>query len=83
MSIGSPILPTPEPLAVALTMFEEQNPAFRPTDPRHLGFYVIAPDRQIKAGVFGNLVTKESIYRKVAVYSLCQRFNPARVERAV
>ncbi len=98
-----------------------------------LGFYVIAPDRQIKAGVFGNLVTKESIYRKVAVrvaqyqgrwdtwfggtfepvlkridlsilswesilgalpndeesvgirefYSLCQRFNPARVERAV
>lgn len=32
----------------------------------HVGFYVIAPDRQIKAGVFGNLVTKESIRRKVA-----------------
>lgn len=98
-----------------------------------LGFYVIAPDRQIKAGVFGNLVTKESIHRKVAArvgqygdkwdawfsstfepvieridlsilswesilgalpndeesagirefYSLCQRFNPARVERTV
>lgn len=31
-----------------------------------LGFYVIAPDRQIKVGVFRNLVTKESIYRKVA-----------------
>ncbi len=30
-----------------------------------LGFYVIAPDNQIKAGVFGNLVTKESICRKV------------------
>ena len=31
-----------------------------------LGFYVIAPEPQIKARVFGNLVTKESIYRKVA-----------------
>ena len=31
-----------------------------------LGFYVIAPDPQINAGVFGDLVTKESIYRKVA-----------------
>jgi hypothetical protein len=97
-----------------------------------LGFYVIAPDRQIKAGVFGTLVTKESVHRKVAMrvaqyqgqwdtwfgstfepvlkridlsilswesilgalpndeesagirefYSFCQRFNPARVERA-
>jgi hypothetical protein len=98
-----------------------------------LGFYVIAPERQINAGVFGNLVTKESIARKVAArvgqyqgewdkwftgsfipilkridlsvlswesilallpqdeetaairefYSLCQKFNPSRVERLV
>ncbi len=31
-----------------------------------LGFYVIAPERQIKAGVFGNLVTRAGIARKVA-----------------
>lgn len=31
-----------------------------------LGFYVLAPAGQIEAGVFGSLVTKESIYRKVA-----------------
>lgn len=31
-----------------------------------LGFYVIAPDRQIKAGIFRDLVTKESICRKVS-----------------
>ena len=31
-----------------------------------LGFYVIAPERQINAGIFGDLVTKESITRKVA-----------------
>ncbi len=31
-----------------------------------LGFYVIAPERQINAGVFGNLITKESISQKVA-----------------
>lgn len=30
-----------------------------------LGFYVIAPESQIAAGVFGTLVTKESIERKV------------------
>ena len=98
-----------------------------------LGFYVLAPERQINAGVFGNLVTRESISRKVAArvaqyqgqwdewftscfepmlqridlavlswesilallprdeeaagvrefYSLCQQFNPGRVERAV
>ena len=30
-----------------------------------LGFYVIAPVSQIKAGVFGSLVTKESIHRRV------------------
>jgi len=98
-----------------------------------LGFYVIAPEHQINAGMFGNLVTKESISQKVAArvaqyggqwdkwvtasfipllqridlsllswesilallphdeeaagirefYSLCQQFNPGRVERAV
>ncbi len=37
------------------------------TKVERLGFYVIAPDCQIKAGVFGNLVSKESISRKVAV----------------
>lgn len=31
-----------------------------------LGFYVIAPETQIEAGVFGNLVTKDSIRAKVA-----------------
>jgi hypothetical protein len=38
-------------------------------DPRtidRLGFYVLAPAGQIEAGVFGSLVTKESIHRKVA-----------------
>jgi hypothetical protein len=35
------------------------------TTVERLGFYVIAPDSQIKAGVFGDLVTKESICRKV------------------
>lgn len=103
------------------------------TTVERLGFYVIAPDHQIKVGVFGNLLTKESISRKVAAraaqyqgqwdtwfsgtfepvieridlsilswesilgvlpndeeaagirefYSLCQRFNRARVERVV
>ena len=98
-----------------------------------LGFYVIAPERQIDAGVFGDLVTRDSIARKVAArvaqyqgewdkwcaasftpvlqridlsvlswesilallphdeeeagirefYSLCQKFNPSRVERLV
>ena len=33
---------------------------------RKLAFYVIAPDSQIKAGVFGQLVTKDSIRAKVA-----------------
>ena len=32
-----------------------------------LGFYVIAPERQIDAGVFGDLVTKASISRKVTM----------------
>jgi hypothetical protein len=31
-----------------------------------LGFYVIAPDAQIKADVFGQLVTRDSIRAKVA-----------------
>jgi hypothetical protein len=30
-----------------------------------LAFYVLAPQRQIDAGIFGNLVTKESILKKV------------------
>jgi len=30
-----------------------------------LAFYVLAPEAQIKAGVFGDLITKESIERKV------------------
>lgn len=30
-------------------------------------FYVIAPRAQVDAGVFGNLVTKESIHRRVAM----------------
>jgi hypothetical protein len=30
-----------------------------------LGFYVLAPERQIQTGVFGNLVTKESVREKV------------------
>jgi hypothetical protein len=30
-----------------------------------LGFYVIAPESQIRAGAFGNLVSKESIHGKV------------------
>ena len=30
-----------------------------------LAFYVLAPQRQIDAGLFGNLVTKESILKKV------------------
>jgi hypothetical protein len=33
---------------------------------RKLAFYVIAPDAQIGAGVFGQLVTKESVRAKVA-----------------
>jgi hypothetical protein len=32
---------------------------------RKLAFYVIAPDSQIKAGVFGQLVTKDSVRAKV------------------
>lgn len=36
------------------------------TQYRKLGFYVIAPDAQIKAGVFGKLVTRDSIRAKVA-----------------
>ena len=30
-----------------------------------LGFYVLAPDAQINEGIFGDLITKESIERKV------------------
>jgi hypothetical protein len=30
-----------------------------------LGFYVLAPDAQINAGIFGDLISKESIERKV------------------
>jgi len=37
------------------------------TTVKRLGFYVVAPDRQIRAGIFGDLVTKESISRKVAM----------------
>ena len=35
-------------------------------DFERLGFYVIAPERQIQSGVFADLVTQESISRKVA-----------------
>jgi hypothetical protein len=37
-----------------------------PESVEKLGFYVVAPQRQIDAGVFGDLVTKPSIHRKVA-----------------
>lgn len=37
-----------------------------PASVQRLGFYVIAPKRQIESGVFGELVTKPSIHRKVA-----------------
>jgi hypothetical protein len=31
----------------------------------HLGFYVLAPEAQIRAGMFGDLITRESVERKV------------------
>jgi hypothetical protein len=37
-----------------------------PESVEKLGFYVVAPRRQIDSGVFGDLVTKPSIRRKVA-----------------
>lgn len=36
-----------------------------PSSLTHYGFYVVAPEAQIKAGVFASLVTKESIEEKV------------------
>jgi hypothetical protein len=36
-----------------------------PSTVDRLAFYVVAPDAQVKSGVFADLVTKESIERKV------------------
>jgi len=37
----------------------------KPDQMTNLGFYLLAPDSQIRAGVFGNLVTHQSIRAKV------------------
>lgn len=51
---------------VAYMAYMIGNEGLDPKNIDRLGFHVIAPEGQIDARVFGELVTKESIHRKVA-----------------